>query len=186
VEPPAESAAEPAPLPREADQATEFAIQLLQAGRAALTAGDLQAAVQAFTPVIQRGLLLNSVIEDLKRAVEEKPDATPLWQALGDAYKKANLLPEAIKAYSRARKEEDGLELARQALKLGDLALAVMHYGSLIKRKQNLDDVITDLRGAVDAEPKRPALWQALGDAYMKANRLSEAIDAYRRGMESV
>jgi tetratricopeptide (TPR) repeat protein len=173
-------------IPMQADQASGLAVQLVQAGRAALSDGDVAAALQAYTPVIERGLLLNSVIEDLRKAVELRPEATAIWQALGDAYKKANMLPEAIKAFSRAMKEEDGLEVARQALAQGDFALAVVQYGGLIKKKRNLESVIGDLRGALDHEPRRPPLWQALGDAYMKANRLPEAIDAYRRGMESV
>jgi len=170
----------------QADQASGLAVQLVQAGRAALSDGDVLAALQAYAPVIERGLLLNSVIEDLRKAVELRPEATAIWQALGDAYKKANMLPEAIKAFSRAMREEDGLEVARRALAQGDFALAVVHYGGLIKKKRNLESVIGDLRGALDDEPRRPPLWQALGDAYMKANRLPEAIDAYRRGMESV
>ncbi|MEX0788846.1 MAG: hypothetical protein WD040_08630 [Anaerolineales bacterium] len=173
-------------IPMQADQAGGLAVQLVQAGRAALSSGDIPAALQAYAPVIERGLLLNSVIEDLRKAVELRPEATAIWQALGDAYKKAHMLPEAIKAFSRAMKEEDGLEVARQALAQGDFALAVVQYGGLIKKKRNLESVIGDLRGALDDEPRRPPLWQALGDAYMKANRLPEAIDAYRRGMESV
>ncbi|MGH2605446.1 MAG: BTAD domain-containing putative transcriptional regulator, partial [Anaerolineales bacterium] len=89
-------------------------------------------------------------------------------------------------AYGKAMKEEDGLEMARLALAAGDFTLAVMHYGGLIKKKRNLELVIEDLRGALGRDPRRPNLWQALGDAYMKTNRLPEAIDAYRRGMESL
>jgi hypothetical protein len=183
---PQEAAEEETALPVEIDPASSLAAQLLEAGRAALSAGDLAAAVQAYAPVIDRGLMLDSAIEDLQRAAEARPDATALWQTLGDAYKKSNRMPEAVRAYSKAGREEDGLEMARMALAAGDFTLAVMHYSGLIKKKRNLESVIEDLRGAVDRDPRRPNLWQALGDAYMKTNRLPEAIDAYRRGMESV
>lgn len=184
--PPPTAAEEERVAPEEADPAVSLATQLIEAGRAALDAGDIPAALQAYAPVIDRGLMLDAAIEDLRRAAEARPDATALWQTLGDAYKKASRMPEAIKAYSKARKEEDGLEIARQALAAGEFALAVTHYGGLIKKKRNLESVIEDLRGALDRDPRRPTLWQALGDAYMKTNRLPEAIDAYRRGMESV
>jgi cytochrome c-type biogenesis protein CcmH/NrfG len=45
--------------------------------------------------------------------------------------------------------------------------------------------VIDDLRIAIERNPHQPILWQALGDAYMKADRLSEAIEAYRKGTEA-
>lgn len=186
----AAKAAQPAAAtPQEAaeiDPAASLAAQLLEAGRAALSAGDVPAAIQAYTPVIDRGLMLESAIEDLRRAAESRPDATALWKTLGDAYKKSNRMPEAVKAYTKAMKAEDGLEMARLALAAGDFTLAVMHYGGLIKKKRNLESVIEDLRGALNRDPRQPNLWQALGDAYMKTNRLPEAIDAYRRGMESV
>ncbi|MGH2605095.1 MAG: tetratricopeptide repeat protein, partial [Anaerolineales bacterium] len=181
---PQEAAEEETVVPVEVDPAASLAAQLLEAGRAALSAGDIPAAVLAYAPVIDRGLMLDSAIEDLQRAAEAKPDATALWQTLGDAYKKSNRMPEALKAYGKAMKEEDALEMARLALAAGDFTLAVMHYGGLIKKKRDLESVIEDLRGALDRDPRRPNLWQALGDAYMKTNRLAEAIDAYRRGME--
>jgi tetratricopeptide (TPR) repeat protein len=76
------------------------------------------------------------------------------------------------------------LEDARQALASEDFETAIVEYGTLIKRKINLKIVIDDLRLALDRNPKAPALWQALGDAYMKANKLTDAIQAYQRGTE--
>jgi cytochrome c-type biogenesis protein CcmH/NrfG len=49
-----------------------------------------------------------------------------------------------------------------------------------------LERVIEDLRTALERDPKKPDLWQVLGDAYMKNDQLTEAIDAYKRGMEVV
>ena len=67
-----------------------------------------------------------------------------------------------------------------------DLEGAVENYVSLINQKIELDAVIEDLRSAVDKTPDVPILWQTLGDALMQSGEISEAIDAYRRGMESV
>jgi tetratricopeptide (TPR) repeat protein len=76
------------------------------------------------------------------------------------------------------------LEDARQALASDDLDTALAKYSSMIKRKMNLQTVIDDLRLALDRNPKIPVLWQALGDAYMKANKLSDAIQAYKHGTD--
>jgi cytochrome c-type biogenesis protein CcmH/NrfG len=39
------------------------------------------------------------------------------------------------------------------------------------------------LEVALNRNPKAAPLWQALGDAYMKSDRLPDAISAYERGM---
>jgi tetratricopeptide (TPR) repeat protein len=77
------------------------------------------------------------------------------------------------------------LEHARQSLARGDMQEAVNNYVQLTKQKASLDTVIDDLRIAIERNPHQPILWQALGDAYMKADRLSEAIEAYRKGTEA-
>ena len=58
-------------------------------------------------------------------------------------------------------------------------------YGDLVKRKESLESVIEDLRIAVDRAPDNAALWQVVGDAYMRDDQTDEAIDAYRKGMDA-
>ena len=77
------------------------------------------------------------------------------------------------------------LEDSRQALATGDIASAAKHYGGLIKRREALGQVIEDLRIALERTPDAAALWQVLGDAYMKGDQTAEAIEAYRKGMEA-
>jgi cytochrome c-type biogenesis protein CcmH/NrfG len=57
-------------------------------------------------------------------------------------------------------------------------------YNTLIKKNKNLDDVIADLQAALFNHPVEITLWQTLGDAYMKADRLQEALDAYTKAEE--
>ncbi|UCF60414.1 MAG: tetratricopeptide repeat protein [Anaerolineaceae bacterium] len=76
------------------------------------------------------------------------------------------------------------LDTARQALASDDIDQAVTDYRRLIKKKVELDRVIEDLRTALERDPNKPDLWQVLGDAYMENDQLTEAIDAYKRGME--
>ena len=81
---------------------------------------------------------------------------------------------------------EEVLEQARSAMDSGDIEGALLHYGALIKKKRQLNTVIDDLKSVVDRATMPPAVWQALGDAYMKADRLPEAIESYRHGLEAV
>jgi len=78
---------------------------------------------------------------------------------------------------------EDKLIEARHALAVGDYRRAASEYALVIKRKYQLDEVTSELEVALNRNPKAAALWQALGDAYMKSDRLPDAISAYERGM---
>ncbi len=111
-------------------------------------------------------------------AAETEPSATP-------SPAEAIAAQEPAPAAARGKPDKElTLEQSRQALASGELDEAIQLYGGLIKRKQLLDEVIEDLRMAVDRTPDDPALWQTLGDAYMKNDQSAEAIDAYRKGME--
>jgi tetratricopeptide (TPR) repeat protein len=76
------------------------------------------------------------------------------------------------------------LQDARHALAAGDAGHALSNYRKLIDKKKEIDTVISDLERASQRYPNLPTMWQTLGDAYMKVDRLSEAIKAYQRGME--
>jgi tetratricopeptide (TPR) repeat protein len=78
------------------------------------------------------------------------------------------------------------LNAARYALEIGQIEEALGHYSDLIEEKVEMESVIQDLRIAIGKTPREPMLWQILGDALMKVGQLSDAIDAYRRGMEAV
>jgi cytochrome c-type biogenesis protein CcmH/NrfG len=77
------------------------------------------------------------------------------------------------------------LARARQHLSHGDFGKASKDYATVIKKKYELDTVITELRMAAEHFPAEAGLWQLLGDAYMRAERLDEAVDAYNRGMQA-
>jgi len=94
--------------------------------------------------------------------------------------------PKAVKARTTARTPHETLAAARQALASNDLKDAGKHYGALIRRRLQLEDVLVDLKVAVDRLPDSPELWQALGDAYMKSDMAAEAVEAYRRGLANL
>jgi cytochrome c-type biogenesis protein CcmH/NrfG len=68
---------------------------------------------------------------------------------------------------------------AQVAMDEGNISASLKEYAKLIRKKRLLDEVIYDLREALDEYPINIDIWQLLGDAYLRAGRLQEAIDAY-------
>ena len=73
---------------------------------------------------------------------------------------------------------------AQSQLGRGNIAAALDIYSKLIRKGKSLEDIIRDLREALYRYPVEVPLWQSLGDAYMRANRLQEALDAYTKAEE--
>ena len=73
---------------------------------------------------------------------------------------------------------------ARNELSRSNIPGALEAYEKLIKKGRYLDEVIFDLRAALDRYPVEVSILQALGDAYMRANRLQDALDAYTKAEE--
>lgn len=172
------------PLPAEAEPEEEIA-PALERARRALSAEDVREAARAYGELVKDRADLELVVEDLQEFLADR-EAPLLWQTLGDAFMRLNRTKDAVRAYDRGMEETEFLDSARQALASGDFKRATAQYSILIKHKTELESVIDDLEQAVEGGDGSPVLWQALGDAYMKAGRVDESIDAYRRGMESV
>ena len=76
------------------------------------------------------------------------------------------------------------LGLARNELSRNNISGALDSYTKLIKKGRFLDEVIYDLRDTLYRYPVDVNVWQSLGDAYMRANRLQDALDAYTKAEE--
>jgi cytochrome c-type biogenesis protein CcmH/NrfG len=76
------------------------------------------------------------------------------------------------------------LNSARTELSRSNIPAALEAYGKLIKKGRFLEEVIFDLREALYRYPVEVSIWQALGDAYMRANQLQDALDAYTKAEE--
>lgn len=76
------------------------------------------------------------------------------------------------------------LASARTELSRSNIPGALEAYGKLIKKGRFLDEVIFDLREALDRFPVEVSILQSLGDAYMRSNRLQDALDAYTKAEE--
>ena len=112
-----------------------------------------------------------SVIED------ELPEAAP-----AENEKTIISTPAVIETTMPAApvdKDRQTLEKAREMLVRGKLPEAASEYSKLIKKAKLLDEIIYDLQQAVYRQPVDILTWQTLGDAYFRANRLQEALDAY-------
>ncbi|HNT26476.1 MAG TPA: helix-hairpin-helix domain-containing protein, partial [Anaerolineales bacterium] len=77
--------------------------------------------------------------------------------------------------------DEDALIQARQALSDGNANQASQHYAHLIRAGVNVDKVIADLQEALYRHPVDVNIWQTLGDAYMRTDKLDEALEAYTK-----
>lgn len=78
----------------------------------------------------------------------------------------------------------NSLVTAKSELGRGNIAVALDIYSKLIRKGKSLEDIIRDLRDALYRYPVEMPIWQTLGDAYMRANRLQEALDAYTKAEE--
>jgi cytochrome c-type biogenesis protein CcmH/NrfG len=73
---------------------------------------------------------------------------------------------------------------AQDELTRSNIPAAMENYGKLIKKGKMLDEVIFDLREALYRFPVEVTILQTLGDAYMRANRLQDALDSYTKAEE--
>ena len=92
--------------------------------------------------------------------------------------------PTRPKAAPAVRLAAVSLSDAQAQLGRGNITGALDLYGRLIRKGKSLEEIIRDLRDALYRYPVEVPLWQSLGDAYMRANRLQEALDAYTKAEE--
>ena len=76
------------------------------------------------------------------------------------------------------------LIIARNRLAEGDVEETVAQYSKLIKNRDLLPEIIRDLKEALYRFPVDISLWQTLGDAYMRNDQLTEALEAYTKAEE--
>jgi tetratricopeptide (TPR) repeat protein len=117
------------------------------------------------TPTLSEEWLPESDVDDApppssKPVITPKPEITP-----------KPVLPE----------DSEALEVARQAIRANNLEEALHIYTSLIKRGKMIEKVIEELQETLRKYPVDVALWQALGDAYMRNDSLQEALDSYSK-----
>jgi len=73
---------------------------------------------------------------------------------------------------------------AQSAMQQGEIDKAVDLYSSLVESGDHIDETIHDLHEALYRHPVDVGIWQALGDAYIRADKIQEALDAYTKAEE--
>jgi tetratricopeptide (TPR) repeat protein len=73
---------------------------------------------------------------------------------------------------------------ARDHMEHARIPDALHAYEALIRKGKFLEEVTFDLKEALYRFPVEVSIWQTLGDAYMRANRLQDALDAYTKAEE--
>jgi len=76
---------------------------------------------------------------------------------------------------------DDILKDARKAFSHGVVDESLDRYVELINRNRLIDNVIEDLDAMSSAQPDDSYIWQTLGDAYTRRNKLDLALSAYHK-----
>ena len=76
---------------------------------------------------------------------------------------------------------EKRLSKARELLAESQISQALEHYEYLIIKKKSMQEVIEDLIKASAENPMEVSLMKTLGDAYMRIDKLEEALEAYSK-----
>jgi tetratricopeptide (TPR) repeat protein len=121
------------------------------------------------------------VLEEIPPVEEKAPPAEAIEEALVEDLE-GFIATRRAYAEEHPKDHEAWLDLARLLWQADRRDEAAETYGRLITRSKLLDEVIPDLEDYVE-QSADVSLQQALGDAYMKADRLAEALDMYRRAM---
>ena len=116
---------------------------------------------------------------------QPKPELTPVMEVPGSRPEpQPEAAPQREPSVLNIPTVDPVLATARDELSTNNVSGALGSYGKLIKKARYLDEVIYDLREALYRYPVDVNLWQSLGDAYMRANRLQDALDAYTKAEE--
>lgn len=75
----------------------------------------------------------------------------------------------------------EDMDRIQEKLQAEDTKKSTRNYSELIKSRQNLPEIIKELEQAADKDPEDAAILRNLGDAYLRNNQLSEALEAYAR-----
>jgi len=125
------------------------------------------------------------MVRPVEKTVQEKPKPRPAKKASPAEPKPDYREPVTIRGTGMLTTPIDLiLHTARTELSRSNIPGALETYGKLIKKGRFLDEVIFDLREALYRYPVEVSIWQSLGDAYMRANRLQDALDAYTKAEE--
>jgi tetratricopeptide (TPR) repeat protein len=109
-------------------------------------------------------------------SVEEEPEEEPVPVAEEELIEEEIVEPET---------DQQRLGLARRLWDSGSKEKAQQQYDHLVKSALR-EQVIMDLEKILEEAPAEEFTLRLLGDAYMRENRLADALDAYRRALANL
>jgi hypothetical protein len=120
-------------------------------------------------------------LEDTEPVVISQPEKV-------EALPEGKAVPaETIQAPTPAKPvQAPSIAEAQAALRDGHFDTAMACYDQIIHSNEHLEETIHNLREALYQYPVEIALWQTLGDAYVRSNQLQEAINAYTKAEELI
>jgi len=131
--------------------------------------------------------------ETIVTPTEEAPpeitaEPEPVAQPQEDSFSEPKSEEKSVEPFLKDLGEDVSPEIqdARKAFNSGDMDHAMSQYNKLIKSRQSLPIVISDLQEAVDSNPEKASIWHQLGDAFLRDNQISEAMDAYSKAEELI
>ena len=133
-------------------------------------------------PVEPKPVKAQPPVREIEFAVEES--APPVVSKPKPEKKAPVRVARPVQASELTKVGEASLGNAQAELGRGNIAASLDIYSKLIRKAKSLEEIIRDLRDALYRYPVEVPIWQALGDAYMRANRLQEALDAYTKAEE--
>ncbi len=147
---------------------------------------EVAAQQQKQTPVAQQQPVStpSSLQEKAQPIVQNPPSPEPSEKPRAEKKKAPAKAVRAPKA--EAPTNVNVLVQAKGELDRGDIPTALDHYSKLIKKGKHLEETIRDLTDSIYRYPVEVGIWQTLGDAYMRANRLKEALEAYNKAEELI
>ncbi|MGC9082089.1 MAG: tetratricopeptide repeat protein [Anaerolineae bacterium] len=109
---------------------------------------------------------------------EVAPPAPPAPEALVSV--------ETLRAHLRARPRDHAarLNLARALWQAGLYADSLEAYSQVLRTGRFLEEVLADMEAHVAERPHDPVARRVLGDAYMRAERLADALAEYRIALD--
>jgi tetratricopeptide (TPR) repeat protein len=108
------------------------------------------------------------------------PTLAEEWQPEAEAETPAPPPPKPAPPRKKPADTEK-LDAARQDISIGNLEEAVKTYNKLVKRGKMVEEIIMDIQEALRKHPVDVGLWQTLGDAYTRTDRLQDALDSYSK-----
>ena len=115
---------------------------------------------------------LEGAITDAEMAIMLKPHMTQIWHLLGSLYYQHGNLSDAIKAMSRAHKDEP------------ENTAFMIQLAELLRQDDKPSEAIVILEKATEFAPKHAGVWINLGLVFQE-ERISDAKESLRKGTSS-